>query len=107
MTAAGEDTDAFVAKLNGTDGSRLWGWQRGSMGNDYANAVAVDSSGDVYACGAASLGLFDESDAGAPPATTEGEGAGGGGAAAGSREDGLLGGGVAAFGAADVFVAKV
>ena len=46
---AGQDTDAFVAKLNATDGTGLWGWQAGSSGNDYANGVAVDSHGDVYA----------------------------------------------------------
>lgn len=57
---AGQDTDAFVAKLNATDGTGLWGWQAGSSGNDYANGVAVDSHGDVYACGAASGRLFDD-----------------------------------------------
>ncbi|CAN0251742.1 unnamed protein product, partial [Discosporangium mesarthrocarpum] len=49
----GRDTDAFVARLNGTDGTRTWGWQTGDpLGNDYANAVAVDhSTGAVYVCG--------------------------------------------------------
>lgn len=48
-----------MAKLNATDGTGLWGWQGGSSGNDYANGVAVDSRGDVYACGAATGQLFD------------------------------------------------
>ncbi|CAN0422749.1 unnamed protein product, partial [Hapterophycus canaliculatus] len=55
--AAGEETDAFVAKLDGANGTRLWGWQGGSAGNDYANAVALDPIGDVYACGSAPQGM--------------------------------------------------
>ena len=47
-----------MAKLDGGNGTRLWGWQGGSVGNDYANAVAVDPSGNVYACGAAPRGMF-------------------------------------------------
>lgn len=48
-----------MAKLNGSNGSVAWGWQRGSGGNDYVNGVTVDAVGDVYACGAARTGLFD------------------------------------------------
>ncbi|CAM9844431.1 unnamed protein product, partial [Laminaria digitata] len=87
-TVDGQDTDAFVAKLNATDGSGLWGWQGGSSGNDYANGVAVDSHGDVYACGAASGRLFDDGN---------GPSSGGGGALAEEEHlretSGLWGGG--------------
>ncbi|CAM9135994.1 unnamed protein product [Scytosiphon promiscuus] len=65
-TAAGQETDAFVAKLDGLNGTRLWGWQGGSAGNDYANAVALDSVGDVYACGAAPRGMFSDLESDAP-----------------------------------------
>lgn len=58
-TAAGGDTDVFVEKIRGANGSHIWGWQEGSGGNDYANDVTIDPNGDVYACGSASPGLFD------------------------------------------------
>ncbi|CAN0490796.1 unnamed protein product [Ectocarpus sp. 12 AP-2014] len=77
-TSAGRDTDAFVAKLDGTNGTHVWGWQGGSeVGNDYANAVAVDSNGDVYACGAAPRGMFAD-EKGGEGATPPREDAGGG-----------------------------
>lgn len=109
---AGQDTDAFVAKLDGGNGTRLWGWQGGSVGNDYANAVAVDPSGDVYACGAAPRGMFDDDDEGAPSqaggvVTPGGDGGGQVGSvwsndASTSARYGQGGGTVA-----DMFVAKV
>lgn len=77
IVAAGQETDAFVAKLDGGNGTRLWGWQGGSEGNDYANAVAVDPTGDVYACGAAPLGMFADAES-ATPLQGEGTGAGAG-----------------------------
>lgn len=49
-----------MAKLDGANGTRLWGWQGGSAGNDYANAVALDPAGDVYACGSAPQGMFSD-----------------------------------------------
>lgn len=84
---AGQDTDAFVAKLDGRNGTRLWGWQGGSAGNDYANAVAVDPSGDIYACGAAPQGMFDDA------APTQPGGKTGAGTGAGTRAPGGDGGG--------------
>lgn len=59
MLTAGKDTDAFVAKLDGRSGVAIWGWQGSSTGNDYANAVAIDHHGDVYACGSATPGFFE------------------------------------------------
>lgn len=95
----GQDTDAFVSKLNGTDGSPIWGWQGSSSGNDFANAVAVDSAGDVYACGSAFPGFFGADD------WRSGEGGnakGGGGAEGGKGEAGAR-----ASEVADMFIAKV
>lgn len=117
--AAGQETDAFVAKLDGGNGTRLWGWQGGSEGNDYANAVAVDRTGDVYACGSAPLGMFADAESATPPqgeeagaAAAEREGGGGGGQAEGlwsytdggamSARNGQRSGAVT-----DMFVAKV
>lgn len=104
-TEAGQDTDAFVAKLDGGNGTRLWGWQGGSVGNDYANAVAVDPRGDVYACGAAPRGMFvgDQPQAGGEAGTGAGAGETGAEGQVGNVWSNDDGGGAVA----DMFVAKV
>ena len=45
-------SDAFVSKLD-SSGNVLWTSQFGTSGNDYADGVAVDSLGNVYAAGPA------------------------------------------------------
>lgn len=48
----GNDYDAFVARLNPCTGETVWiNLIDGGQGNDAANAVAVDASGNVYAAG--------------------------------------------------------
>ena len=47
----GAGTYTFLAKFN-RQGSRLWGTYYGAGDNDISNAVAVDSSGNVYIAGA-------------------------------------------------------
>ncbi|HRJ30130.1 MAG TPA: SBBP repeat-containing protein [Cyclobacteriaceae bacterium] len=47
----GEDpSDAFLAKFN-TNGTRLWATYYGGSGDDYANAIATDSEGNIYMAG--------------------------------------------------------
>lgn len=113
-TAAGQDTDAFVAKLDGGNGTRLWGWQGGSVGNDYANAVAVDPTGDVYACGAAPHGMFDDDESAATTTSPQQQGeeeAGHAGDLWSSHEERSVSsawnGGQRGGAVADMFVAKV
>ena len=43
--------DVFVVKLAGADGSVLWANRGGGSGEDYGNAVAVTSTGDVVITG--------------------------------------------------------
>jgi hypothetical protein len=50
--------DYFVAKLNGGDGSFIWGFQNGTSQYYYGNGVAVDSNGDVYVTGGTSSSLY-------------------------------------------------
>ncbi|MBI1956110.1 MAG: SBBP repeat-containing protein, partial [Acidobacteria bacterium] len=45
------NTDIFVAKYSGTDGSYLWSKRFGSTSDDIGNSVAVDSSGNVVVTG--------------------------------------------------------
>lgn len=94
-----------MAKLDGGNGTRLWGWQGGSVGNDYANAVAVDPRGDVYACGAAPRGMFvgDQPQAGGEAGTGAGAGEMGAEGQVGNVWSNDDGGGAVA----DMFVAKV
>src|SRR5439155_3523626 len=56
LTSAGM-SDIFVAKY-GADGTYLWASRFGSTGNDRANSVAVDSSGNVLVTGSF-LGTVD------------------------------------------------
>jgi subtilisin-like proprotein convertase family protein len=44
-------TDIFLAKLAAIDGSTQWAESVGGVGTENANAIAVDSGGDVYATG--------------------------------------------------------
>ncbi|MCS6934162.1 MAG: SBBP repeat-containing protein [Chitinophagales bacterium] len=44
-------SDAFLVKLNGTNGTRVWGTYFGGTDLDEANACAVDSDDKVYLCG--------------------------------------------------------
>ncbi|MDP1727312.1 MAG: SBBP repeat-containing protein [Bacteroidota bacterium] len=51
--------DAFIAKLNPTASARIWGTYFGGSGNDFANAIAVSSNGNIFITGqsASSLGI--------------------------------------------------
>ncbi len=46
----GTNNDAFIAKL-GSNGALLWNAFLGSNGNDYSEAAAVDSIGNIYITG--------------------------------------------------------
>ncbi|RCK72157.1 MAG: Alkaline phosphatase [Anaerolineae bacterium] len=46
--------DAFVAKLNATNGALLWHAFLGGAGDDYGNGIALDVSGNVYVAGTSS-----------------------------------------------------
>ncbi len=48
---AGSGSDAFVVKLNPAGTTRLVSTYIGGNGNDYGNAIAVDSSGNIYITG--------------------------------------------------------
>jgi len=61
-TSAG-DTDLFVIKYN-SSGTKQWTKQLGTSGDDYANGVAVDSSGNVYVAGDTYGGLDGNNNAG-------------------------------------------
>lgn len=43
--------DAFLVKLNSTNGTRIWGTYYGGSGNDLINSCTTDAAGDVYVCG--------------------------------------------------------
>lgn len=45
------DKDAYVAKINPANGQRVWSGMFGGTGDDQANAIAVDSSGQLYVTG--------------------------------------------------------
>lgn len=51
LTANGTSSDAFVFKVDGTNGSVIWARQFGGMSADGAAAVAVDSSNNIYIAG--------------------------------------------------------
>ena len=50
--------DAFVAELNATGSAMLWATYLGGPGNDAAQTVAVDPSGDVWVSGTTFNGSF-------------------------------------------------
>jgi hypothetical protein len=50
LTSAG-DTDIFVAKYYGSDGSHLWSNRYGSTGADQGVAIAADRNGNVVVTG--------------------------------------------------------
>ncbi|MBI3473021.1 MAG: SBBP repeat-containing protein [Candidatus Solibacter usitatus] len=50
-TALRGPVDAFVAKLDGTEGGMNWGTYLGGTGEDAAFGVAADASGNVYVAG--------------------------------------------------------
>jgi hypothetical protein len=53
------NTDYFVTKLSGSNGSFIWGFQDGSTAYDYAyGGVTVDSNGDVYVAGITYSSLY-------------------------------------------------
>jgi hypothetical protein len=56
-TVAGGN-DYYVTKLNGTDGSLIWGVQYGTNLDDSSNAIAVDSSGNVFCSGETAANLY-------------------------------------------------
>jgi len=62
-TSAGED-DIFLIKYD-TSGNKIWTRQIGTSVNDYAYAVAVDTSGNVYVTGCTPGGLDGNTFAGA------------------------------------------
>jgi hypothetical protein len=47
-TYGGGDYDAFVAKIDGSSGNLIYSTYLGGDGTDYANDIAVDTSGNVY-----------------------------------------------------------
>ena len=51
--AAGSGANAFVTKLNSTGTALIYSTYLGGSDNDYANGIAVDSSGNAYVAGAA------------------------------------------------------
>ncbi len=44
-------TDAFVAKLNATGSALVYSTYLGGIGDDFGNAIAVDSTGNAYVAG--------------------------------------------------------
>jgi len=62
-TSAG-NTDLFVLKYN-SSGTKQWTKQLGSSGRDSANAIAIDSSGNLYVAGMTYGGLDWNTSAGA------------------------------------------
>ncbi len=62
QTSAGNN-DAFVRKYDGA-GTLVWTRQFGSSSFDSANALAVDSSGDIFVVGAANAALPSQASAG-------------------------------------------
>lgn len=65
LRGASKPADAWLAKVD-ANGTVAWIKQIGSAGEDYATAVKVDLSGNIYLCGATSgdiAGSFGEIDA--------------------------------------------
>lgn len=50
MTAAGSFNDIYISKLDAS-GNFQWAKRMGSTDNDFGYGVALDASGNVYACG--------------------------------------------------------
>jgi hypothetical protein len=48
---AGGGSDGWIAKYASANGGYLWARRFGGTGNEYANAVAVDASNNVYLAG--------------------------------------------------------
>ena len=61
-TSAGED-DIFLIKYD-TSGNKIWTRQIGTSSDDYASAVAVDTSGNVYVTGSTDGDLDGNTSAG-------------------------------------------
>jgi hypothetical protein len=57
LTSAG-GSDIFVSKLD-TNGNFQWAIRAGSTGDDYGNAIAVNSFGDIYVTGQIGGGTVD------------------------------------------------
>jgi uncharacterized repeat protein (TIGR01451 family) len=51
QAANGGGSDAFVAKLNAAGSALVYSTYLGGNGNDYANAIAVNASGNAYVAG--------------------------------------------------------
>ncbi|CAM9687865.1 unnamed protein product, partial [Hapterophycus canaliculatus] len=64
--AEGAGQDIWVAKLDGSGGELVWGYQVGSRGQDVASALTVDGgvngNSDVVVCGSTTGGLFEQPD---------------------------------------------
>jgi hypothetical protein len=58
QATAGGGGDAFVTKLNATGSKLVYSTYLGGSGQDYANGIAVDSSGDAYVTGTSSSANF-------------------------------------------------
>ena len=50
LTFAGGDSDIFVAKY-ASDGTHVWSMQVGANGDESAESVAVDATGNIFLCG--------------------------------------------------------
>jgi hypothetical protein len=56
-TYGGGGSDAFVVKLNATGSALIYSTYLGGPSNDWGSGIAVDSSGDAYVVGVASVGF--------------------------------------------------
>jgi hypothetical protein len=63
QTFVGGFYDLFITKYNAS-GTKQWTRQLGSTGDDYANGITTDSSGNVYVTGATTGGLDGNTSAG-------------------------------------------
>jgi hypothetical protein len=44
-------TDGFIAKMNGNNGTRIWGTYYGGNNNDHVQDISVDADGNLYIAG--------------------------------------------------------
>lgn len=51
MTAAGTETDIFIAALNGDTGAHVWSKQFGNNTTQFGQGLAVHSGGDIFMTG--------------------------------------------------------
>ena len=65
--------DAFIAKLNAAGSALVYATYLGGSGNDIANAIAVDASGEVYVAGYTDSSNLPVSNALYPRPTGEGD----------------------------------